>query len=125
MQSYMKQSESVVKLNSRLTELRVQVKALKTHQHLISSVQAAAAETAPGSDNNRRHIPSHDADSFDAFSSTSREAFALDDEREPYSSSLFPPSLWQGMIHSSAGGHAADGCPGNDLPAFEDLLQLS
>ncbi|KEF61285.1 uncharacterized protein A1O9_02850 [Exophiala aquamarina CBS 119918] len=120
MQSYMKQSEGVVKLNSRLTELRTQVKALKTHQRLMSSAHAATG-TAPGrSDNDKRYKSSCDADSFDAFSFISREAFGLDEERES-SSSL----LWHDMMRSSTGGDAADRFPGNDLPAFEDLLQLS
>lgn len=102
MQSYMKQSESVAKLNSRLAELRVQIKALKSHQR---SVQSAA----PPEINNKS---SQNADSFDAFSFTSRDVFPLN-EREN--------SFWRDMTEPNTGSPMDE----NGLPAFEDLLHLN
>jgi hypothetical protein len=102
MQSYMKQSESVAKLHSRLAELRVQVKAHKAHQR---SVQSAAP-----SENNSKS--SQNADSFDAFSFTPKGDFPLD-EREN--------SFWRDMTQPNTGSAMDE----NGLPAFEDLLQLN
>lgn len=102
MQSYMKQSESVAKLHSRLAELRVQVKSMKTHQR---SVQSAA----PSEKNNKSR---QTVDSFDAFSFTSREDFPLD-EREN--------SFWRDIAQPNTGSPTDE----NGLPAFEDLLNLN
>jgi len=112
----MKQSESVIKLNARLTELRVQVRAIKTQQRLLSSAQAAAG-TGPVSHSNKRHMTSQEADSFDAFSFHSRQLFSLDDERDS-------SSLWSNVTHSNSSGQTPDD-PVTDLPAFEDLLQFN
>ncbi|KAK5064743.1 hypothetical protein LTR84_000577 [Exophiala bonariae] len=105
MQSYMKQSENVMKLNSRLAELRGQVKALKARPAHSSSSERQS--TTDGSRN------SQSLGSFDAFSFSSPQDFASLDEREI--------SLWSDLTTASKPGEILDE---NGLPAFEDLLNL-
>lgn len=94
-----------MKLNSRLAELRGQVKVLKARpSHSTSSDHSS---TTNGSRN------SQSIDSFDAFSFSSPREFSSLDEREL--------SLWGNLTTESGPGEILDE---NGLPAFEDLLQL-
>lgn len=94
----MKQSESVIKLNSRLSELRSEIKS-------VQSLKSPPVTTSSTYMQNQRET----VDSFDAFSFTSPYVFPLNERQE----SMF----WQ----DEASLHAHN----DELPGFEDLLHLT
>lgn len=136
MQSYMKQSESVMKLNSRLAELRGQIGAIKSHgpnggggggggsacssrSRSGSGSGSFSTGNGDGSNGDRNNSISQNAESFDAFSSflfsssPLQRLSPLDEREDPF---------WQDMTPRPS--DPDDVLDENGLPPFEDLLQL-
>ncbi|KIV91269.1 hypothetical protein PV10_05827 [Exophiala mesophila] len=116
-QSYTKQSENVTKLQTRLAELRAEMKALKS---LNSS--SSAGSSGSGNANSSRISPNV-GDSFDAFSFTVDSGFDLDPRGRGGDDAS--NMMWREDSFSSSTMGDHDGAEDMRLPAFEDLLRMA